>query len=57
MILTPNQISDALRKCVHDDSCQGCPYTDERGFPLEHCMRELMSDAAALIEAREAIGD
>lgn len=57
MILTPNQISDALRKCGQTNVCEGCPYTDERGFPRDHCMRKLMSDAAALIEAREAIGD
>lgn len=51
MELTPNQIADALRKCVHDDTCSGCPYRNNG------CKDQLMSDAAALIEAREAIGD
>lgn len=50
MKLTPNQVVDALRKCTGTDSCCGCPYTDERGFPLDHCMRQAMEDAAKIIE-------
>lgn len=50
MELTPNQVVDALRKCTSTDSCSGCPYTDERGFPLAHCMRQAMEDAAKTIE-------
>lgn len=51
MNLTPNQVVDALRKCVNTDSCYGCPYTDERGFPRDHCMWEIMEDAASTIDA------
>ena len=50
MELTPNQVVDALRKCTGTDECHGCPYTDERGFPLDHCMRQAMEDAAKTIE-------
>lgn len=48
---TPNQVVDALRQCVHDNSCLGCPYKSDG------CKDQLMSDAAALIEARECLGD
>ena len=50
MELTPNLVVDALRKCTNTDSCSGCPYADERGFPLAHCMRQAMEDAAKTIE-------
>lgn len=50
MKLTPNQVVDALRKCTSTDECYGCPYTDEQGFPLDHCMRQAMEDAAEIIE-------
>lgn len=50
--LTPNQIVDALRKCAHTDVCDGCPY---RGVPC--CEHQLLSDAAAVIEALQAIFD
>ena len=51
MELTPNQVVDALRQCVHTDICHGCPYTDERGIPRDDCMRQLMADAASTIDA------
>lgn len=51
MVLTPNQVVDALRKCAYTDECHGCPYTDERGFPRDNCMRQLMADAAGTIDA------
>lgn len=50
MKLTPNQVVDALRKCTNTYSCDGCPYTNERGFPLDNCMRRAMEDAAKTIE-------
>lgn len=48
--LTPNQIVDALRKCVCDDTCIGCPYWGPIG-----CREQLMSDAASAIEGLQAL--
>lgn len=50
MILTPNQISDALRKCGQTNVCEGCPY---QGRP--DCKMQLMSDAADIIDVREML--
>lgn len=44
--LTPLQVESALRQCAYSVECHGCPYTDERGYSRDNCIRELMADAA-----------
>ena len=54
MKLTPNQVTDALRKCGGTLVCDGCPYQE---FGTARCIQTMQQDAAALIEGMKTIID
>ena len=54
MKLTPNQVTDALRKCGGTLVCDGCPYQE---LGTASCIQTMQKDAAAMIEGMQGMID